>query len=137
MSRSYEITVEVENIPVGKAFAVRQACCAEWDFDEKDAQWTDSRTQQALVSEDIIRLEIWAKRRYVGLRLTGTSELGGGELEKEFVERLMQAVWQACGKYVPVRVRALLLDDLPWETYVLDQQAYAAWRRNKKRKPRK
>jgi len=55
----------------------------------------------------------------------GEGLLGGGETEREFTERLSVAIWRANGAYCEVSVNATYLEELPSETYSLDEDDYA------------
>lgn len=50
--------------------------------------------------------------------------LCSGETEPEFVERLAKVVWEANGGPCAVSVNATYLEDLPAESYSLDESDY-------------
>jgi len=104
MSRSYSMTVIVGRYDPEKADAIREAAGKEWNFED----WHEDPPE--------------AQRRQ--LMGWGDDQLCAGEGEEEFVHRLAKAVWKANGAYCDVEVQAIYLDDLPTETYELDEDAY-------------
>jgi hypothetical protein len=126
MSRFYEVTIKVERIPVFKAAKVLAACQEEWTV-EDDIQWCDARGS-FLEQEDIERLTR-NSRRLVTLQCTGQDNLCGGVSEKELSDRIAQAVWQACGSFVPVTVWTTNPDALPTDSYVYDRQVFRLMRK--------
>src|SRR3989337_1434316 len=54
----------------------------------------------------------------------GEGRLCGGEGEDEFAERVALAVWKKLGRYTEVRVTATYLEDLPYESYCMDEADY-------------
>lgn len=123
MSRCYEVTVEIDRIPVAKAKQVFEACDEEWSF-ENDFQWRDFRSLRMLTPEEVDRLGKRSKR-LVSLSRTGQDNLCAGVTEQELAERLVRAIWRACGGYVAVKVRATYLDALPpGEEYVYDKEVF-------------
>jgi hypothetical protein len=99
MSRSYDMQVEITGLDQSREEAVKKAAELEWPFDS----WPPYDDK---------------------LLAYGEGQLCGGESEEEFVERLTRAIWTANGKFCPVEVRATYLDDLPHETYNLDEDQY-------------
>jgi hypothetical protein len=99
MSRSYEMQVEITGLDPSREEAVKKAAELEWSFES----WPPYDDK---------------------LLAYGEGRLCGGESEEEFVERLTHAIWKANGKFCPVEVRATYLDDLPHETYNLDEGQY-------------
>jgi len=57
----------------------------------------------------------------------GEGSLCGGETEEEFAGRMAEAIWDALGYYVSVRVTATYLEDLPNETLCLEEEEYAGY----------
>ncbi len=104
MSRSYEMTVKIRGANPDRVEAVKKAAESEWAFDV----W------YPLDHPDDPR----------NFAADGSGNLCAGEIEEEFAERLTRAVWKANGGYCEVEVRALCLDNLPYESYVLDEGEY-------------
>jgi len=100
MSRFYQMSVEVSGHDSAKVVQIQEAAEGEWPFDD----WFDSGEN---------------------LTASGQANLSGGEGEEEFAERLSMAIWQANCGYCRVSVDATYLEDLPYETYELDESDYA------------
>ncbi len=101
MSRSYEMIVIVRGADPARMEAVKEAAQSCWDFED----WFP------LTVED-------------GQQARGYGELVGGEQEDEFANRLAQEIWTANGGYCEVEVRALCVDDLPYESYTFDEDDF-------------
>jgi hypothetical protein len=101
MARSYEMTVIVRRVDPACMEAVKEAAESCWDFEA----WFP------LASAD-------------GQQASGYGNLCGGESEREFADRLAQEIWAANGGYCEVEVRALCVDDLPYETYSFDEDDF-------------
>jgi hypothetical protein len=93
MSRSYEMTVEIEKYDPERQQEIQDAAHEEWNFSDC---WNAYNGQ---------------------LSASGYSSLGGGETEEEFANRLAAAVWRANGGPCEVRVTATCMEDLPYESY--------------------
>jgi hypothetical protein len=100
MSRFYQMSVELSGHDPAKVAQVREAAEGEWPFDD----WFDSGEN---------------------LTASGQANLSGGEGEEEFAERLAAAIWRANGGFCRVSVDATYLENLPYETYELDESDYA------------
>lgn len=111
MSRAYEMTVEIKDYKARNLPKIIRACCEEWDFDADD--FTRQRTDPL-------------KRRYDTVIATAQDNLCGGEQEHEFAKRLAVAIWKANGGFCPVEVRAVYLEELPYETYTYDEDDFKA-----------
>jgi hypothetical protein len=104
MSRPYEMTVIVRGVDPAREQAVKEAAQSCWDFDD----WIpltgeeDSNAYQA----------------------SGYGSLCVGEQEDEFADRLAREIWAANGGFCWVTVRAISLDDLPYESYDFDEVDY-------------
>jgi hypothetical protein len=61
------------------------------------------------------------------LTLGGISYLCGGESEEHFFQRCCEAVWGELGKYVEVEIDATYMEELPYETYISDEDEYAGF----------
>ena len=104
MSRSYDMTVRVRGMKQDRIKDVQAAAASMWPFDEwYPLDYSDIPTNQAS---------------------DGQGSLCGGETEEAFTERLAKAVWKANGDYCEVEVQALYLDELPYETYICDEDRY-------------
>jgi len=100
MSRFYEMSVEVSGHDPAKMAQIQEAAEEEWSFDD----WYDSGEN---------------------LTASGQGNLSGGETEEEFTERLSLAIWRTNGGFCRVSVDATYLENLPYETYELDESDYA------------
>ena len=104
MSREYEMSVRISNFDSHKYALINAAVCAEWPF------------------ENLERIIAYRKPK---LCAAAEGKLFGGESEKQFVERLTQAIWKANGAYCAVWITTTYLEDLPYNDYQLDKGAYA------------
>lgn len=84
--------------------AIQDAASDEWDFDNFDHDIDDKG------------------KHY--LYATGDANLCGGEGEEEFSKRLTHAIWKANRAFCEVNVQATDLDELPNESYSLDEDDY-------------
>ena len=102
MSRFYGMSVRIVGFPSAAIDQMKQAAEGEWPFEN----WTgDGQTGE---------LSSYAE-----------DKLCGGEEEEAFAERLTLAIWQAAGACCQVTVNATYLEDLPFESYSLDEGDYA------------
>ena len=99
MSRSYSMSVCVNGYQPDREDAITNAANGEWDF-------TDQSEHEST------------------LCASGDGQLCGGETEEEFTERLSLAIWKANGAFCEVSLEATYLDELPYESYQLDEDAY-------------
>ena len=104
MSRFYEMSVEVSGHNPAKVAEIQAAAEQEWPFDD----WWSAEDDNAATRH-----------------ASGQSSLCGGETEEEFTERLSLAIWRANGGFCRVSVDATYLENLPYETYELDEADYA------------
>ena len=104
MSRFYEMSVEVSGYVPAKAADIQAAAEEEWPF----ADWWRAGDDEAAT-----------------MHASGQSSLCGGETDEEFAERLSLAIWRANGGYCRVSLDATFLENLPYETYELDEADYA------------
>ena len=95
MSRTYEMTIEVEDHDPERTDAVQDAACGEWPFED----WYEHPGR---------------------LSANGRSQLCGGESEESFAHRLARAVFKANGGPCAVSVHTTCLEYLPYETYSFD-----------------
>jgi hypothetical protein len=101
MSRWYGMQVRIAGFPSVAIDRIKEAAEGEWTFED------------------------WGGDAQTGtLSSYAESQLCGGEDEGEFTERLALAIWQAAGAYCEVTVNATYLEDLPCESYSLDEDDY-------------
>ena len=105
MSRFYEMRVEVSGHDPAKVAEIQAAAEQEWPFDN----WWSSGDENPNAAE---------------IHASAQDSLCGGESEERFVERLSLAIWRANGSYCHVSVDATYLENLPYETHVLDEADY-------------
>ena len=99
MSRYYSMSVSITGADANRVDAVKQAVKAEWEFDD------------------------WQEHNGV-LTALADGRLCGGETEDQFAERVAKAVWAANGAPCQINVTATYLEDLPYESYSLDESDY-------------
>jgi len=99
MSRYYSMYVTIKDADPARTEEIKAAAKAEWP------------------------LEDWYEHEGT-VTASGDSNLCGGESEEKFAERLSKAIWQANGGFCTVAVHATYMEDLPYETYCLDEEAY-------------
>ena len=99
MSRYYGMYVTVKDGDAACIEEIKTAARAEWP------------------------LEDWHEHEGT-LTASGADSLTGGESEEEFAERLSKAIWQANGGFCEVCVDATYLEELPYESYCLDEEDY-------------
>ena len=99
MSRYFSMFVRISGADSDRTEAVQQAAEGEWSFDT----WHES--DGVLTSG-------------------GDGQLGGGESDDEFAQRLAKAVWAANGGFCEVEVHSTYLDDLPYESFCFDESDY-------------
>jgi len=112
MARYYEMTVTVEGFDAKNASAVLDAMCEHWNFDRSDC-WVSSFGPAPKLGG------------------TGRSNLCGGESEEQFANRITCAIWMANGVYCHVEVLATYLEELPYNSYQLDEGEYAKLKQEK------
>jgi hypothetical protein len=112
MSRYYEMTVTVEGFDAKNASAVLDAMCEHWNFTRSDCWVADKGPRPKLGG-------------------TGRSNLCGGESEEEFAWRITRAIWIANEVYCHVEVLATYLEELPYNSYQLDEDEYAKMKQAK------
>jgi hypothetical protein len=100
MSRYYEMQVTIREADPARTQEIQDAASDEWPFEDWNLE-DDGR--------------IWANAE---------GSLVGGESDEEFAERLTKAIWIANGAYCNVEVIATYLEDLPCESYSLDEDDY-------------
>ena len=99
MSRYFSMFVRISGANPNRTEAVQQAAEGEWSFDT----WHESAGV---------------------LTSGGDGQLGGGESDDEFAQRLAKAIWTANGGFCEVEVHSTYLDDLPYESFCFDQSDY-------------
>ena len=100
MSRCYNMAVTITGAVRDRIDTIKQAAEDEWAFDA----W--------FLDDDGV------------LTASADERLCGGETEEEFAQRLAKAIWEANGDYCRVGVDATCLEDLPYETYCLEEDDY-------------
>jgi len=105
MSRLYEMTLEVSEHDPAKVPQIQAAAESEWPFED---WWFSGDEDQGAT-----------------MKVSAQHQLCGGESEDEFAERLSVAIWRANGGYCEVAVNATYLEELPYESYSLDEADYA------------
>lgn len=108
MARYYEMTLEVQGIDPTKSEKIFDAMREHWTFERADCWMVGFGAAK--------------------LGGTGRSNLCGGESEEEFAWRITRAIWIANGAYCPVEVIATYLEELPYNSYQLDEGEYAKLR---------
>lgn len=108
MSRFYEMRVTVEGFDEPRKEAIQQACLEEWSFEADDWFCFERHT------DDVRCMEASAQ-----------GNLCGGEGEDEFARRISKVIWKANGAFCPVTVKAVYMEELPYETYTMDEEDYA------------
>jgi hypothetical protein len=104
MSRNYSMTVIVGSYDPEKADAIREAAGEKWNFED----WHEDPPEAQ-------------RRQLIGW---GDDQLCAGVTEEEFLDRLGEAIWKTNGGYCDVEIQSIYLDDLPYETYELDEDDY-------------
>jgi hypothetical protein len=97
MSRYYEMTVEISGHDSEKEDHIKKAAEGVWPF---SSWWSSGGGNMQASASD------W---------------LCGGESEEQFTERLSVAIWQVNGGFCEVLVDSTYLENLPYETHVLDE----------------
>lgn len=105
MSRFYEMSVEISGYDPAKAKEIQSAAEAEWPFDDWSCAGVEEPGEM--------------------MHASAQGNLSGGESEEVFTERLSLAIWRANDKFCHVAVDATHLENLPYETHVLDESEYA------------
>lgn len=108
MSRYYNMRVKIQKFDKSRHRKINEACAEEWPFDGLDSYEIDD-----------------------GTVLMGDAEgnLGGGETEEDFADRIAGAVWKANQGYCQVNVIATYLEDLPYEIHERRYQDYRKWKK--------
>jgi hypothetical protein len=99
MSRYYNMSVTIKGDDPERTEEIKAAADEEWGFEE----WL-THNEALFASSD--------------------GSLCGGETEEEFAERISKAIWQANGSFCDVTVNATYMEELPCESYSLDEKDY-------------
>lgn len=112
MSRYYEISVDIPNVPPGKDTDIISAVKQVWAFEnwDNDDPYPDPN-----------------RPGWVNLRASGKSTLCNGESEEDFAGRVCIAVWRAAGMYLEVEVIASNLEESPCEIFTFNERQYDDW----------
>lgn len=105
MSRFYEMNVKITGLNKERKEEIEYAAEKEWNFSD----WF-------LFDEPSIEPP--------QLSAGGQSNLSGGMSEEEFSQVLTEAIWKANKAFCKVQVTATYLEELPYETYELDEDNY-------------
>lgn len=108
MSRYYEMKLEIAGFDESRKEAIQQACFEEWSFEQSDWFCFERHTDGMRCME-----------------ATAQGNLCGGEDEGEFASRISKVIWKANGAFCPVTVNAVYMEDLPYESYTMDEDDYA------------
>jgi len=114
MSRYYEMTVTITKSNPKRKDAIVEACLENWSFDDP-CDYADGES----------------------FEMSGRDNLCGGEDEKEFTDRLSEAVWKANKKYCLVEVSATYLENVPCEHHTRNSEDYKRLMKRKGKCPRK
>lgn len=97
MSRSYEMIVSVGDVKVeqNEVSKIENVMTDVWCLDS--ARWEDFK--------------------HLRFKMSGQGCLNGGKSESEFVDEISKAIWIALGRYVPVQIDCIYLDDPPMNTF--------------------
>ena len=107
MSRAYEMTVVVEDVPVTLIKVVSEAMAKEWNFD------------------DIVPYDVDPPGGTMrNLRGNGQDQLCGGDTDEDFTDRIAHAIWVAAKQYLAVSVDSTCLEDIPCDSYYRDEDDY-------------
>ena len=99
MSSYYNMCVEIWRHDADKTTAIKDAAKGEWDFDD----WNECEG---------------------ALSARADGDLCAETTEEQFAERLTKAIWRVNGKFCNVLISATYLEDLPIETYSLDEDEF-------------
>lgn len=119
MSRLYQMDfqVDVTSLTEEEIDKVKEEIETIWGIDEDDM----NVGVEQFDSDDHKKGDkiLWA---------AGENYLGGGEGEQEFADRASRQIWEKVGCFVPVRVCATYLENLPHEDYDFDESDYKEWK---------
>jgi hypothetical protein len=101
MSRLYDLQLTIIGHEPTKAHQIRKAANQQWPA--LKANWDGD--QEVITS-------------------SGQESCVGGKGARQLVERLAVAIWQANGDFCRIVAQTTCLDDLPYETHVLDKIDY-------------
>jgi hypothetical protein len=118
MSRLYSMLFHVEQFDPNKVDDIRAAIDGEWGSDENE-----SYLEEAIDSR-------WPER----LCVTGDGNLGGGESEEEFTDRVSDVIWAANGGFCTIHVYVTLLEDLLYEIHSREREDFDRWQEQQKGK---
>ena len=108
MSRAYNAYIRISNFDPARKLAIVTAARADWGWSFDG--WNDP----SFPNQEIIES-------------AEDSYLSGGESEEEFVQRVTHDIWTANGAFCSVQLEMTFLENLPFETYELDEEDYAGW----------
>ena len=105
MSRYYDMGVEIRGHDPLRVPAIKAAANEEWSFDD----WYEAKAPAV---------------PFISAHARGN--LCGGESEEEFASRLDCAIWEANKGYCEITVQATFLENMPYETYIGDEEEFRA-----------
>lgn len=105
MSRMYTMNIEVHGVEQSECPALHETIQKEWGDDDP---FYNAGTKNYSTN--------------------GENALAGGESPDEFATRLAHAIWKKLERYVEVVVCSTLLEDLPYDTHILAEEAYRRWK---------
>jgi len=112
MSRKYELALDVY-VP---------------GYDSELERKTFEACQSLFPFEDF---EVWDSFREDGRRMVmvACGELATDDFPSSvFARKLAEAVWKATGRFLRVELRATDLEDLPYDTTVMDEDDFRQWK---------
>ena len=106
MSRSYDMQIVVKRFNMQLVNKIIEACNGQWPFKNIGIYQADE--DSALIGD-------------------AEGNLHYGETEEDFADRIARTVWKANNEYCPVTVRAVYLDELPYEIHERVHKHYQRW----------
>ena len=102
MSRTYEMQVRIDDYDPARRREIEQAAEAEWPPFKGD--WYEYENS---------------------IGAAGKGNRVEGETGEEFADGLARAIWKANGEYCGIDVRAIYLEDPPYDYYPYGEEEYA------------
>ena len=106
MSRFYNIQLNIKGFDMDRVSQITTACKDEWSFEDMDIHQMD--TDPVMIGD-------------------AEGNLCSGETEDEFADRISAAIWKANNGFCPITVRAMYLEDLPYEIHERVHKHYQRW----------
>lgn len=105
MSKLYELTFRIYDVPKAKRQAVEEAISKHWPIDN----WVE------IFNEGYYNI-----RGYAEQSLNGYAE--------DFIEQIKGIIWEAAGEFVGIEIVAVDLESQPRENYNFDKPDYEQWK---------